>query len=303
MILVDFNQVVIAAIAGQVGYDGKRGTGEVNEDFIRHLVINMLRSYRKQYHAEYGELVICCDDGNYWRKVFFPQYKANRKKERGESALDWQVIFDSIKLLRDEINDNFPYPVIRVSRCEADDVIATICKWSQSNELKQTGVIEEPQPILIISTDGDLIQLQKYSNVQQFTPRDKKMVTFPTGMNADKFILEHIIEGDTSDGVPNALSADNCLVDKIRQKPLTQARRAGFMENGIDGCLTDDERTYFQRNTKLVDLSQIPAYIEDLILDMWQQKLSYARALGRRKVFNYLIKHRMAELQKVLNDF
>ena len=38
-------------------------------------------------------MVICADGMNTWRKEFYPQYKASRKKGRDSSGLDWQEIF------------------------------------------------------------------------------------------------------------------------------------------------------------------------------------------------------------------
>ena len=64
--------------------------------------------------------------------------------------------------------------------------------------------------IMIVSGDKDFIQLQNIDNVNQYSPILKKHVN---GHNPDTYIKEHILKGDTSDGVPNVLSADNTFVE------------------------------------------------------------------------------------------
>ena len=75
MILVDFNQIAI----GSVMVSLHRGE-ELSEQLVHHIILNQLRYYRQKFHDEYGELVICCDSKHYWRRDYFPHYKAARKK-------------------------------------------------------------------------------------------------------------------------------------------------------------------------------------------------------------------------------
>ena len=107
MILVDLNQVMISNLMMQIG--GKNIP--IEEDLVRHMVLNSLRLYRRKFGEKYGELVICCDDKNYWRRDIFPYYKAHRKKDREESGLDWHTIFEVLNGIRDDIKEHFPYKV------------------------------------------------------------------------------------------------------------------------------------------------------------------------------------------------
>ena len=212
MILVDLNQVMISNLMGQLH---SSRTNEVDEDLLRHMVRNGIRSYRNKFSEEYGELVICCDDTNNWRKDSFPYYKAHRKTNRDESDLDWPNIFNCLNAIRDELKEFFPYKHIRVNRCEADDIIGTICH--------QEGVAmgDGKEKILILSGDKDFIQLQVYSNVSQYDPVRKKMVKHN---DPAQYLLEHIAKGDRGDGIPNALSADDTFVSGGRQKPMRANR-------------------------------------------------------------------------------
>ena len=65
----------------------------VEEGLVRHMVLTSLRMHKNKFSDKYGTLVICCDDKKNWRKELFPYYKANRKKDRAASDLDWQFMF------------------------------------------------------------------------------------------------------------------------------------------------------------------------------------------------------------------
>ena len=72
MILLDLNQVMISNLMMQL----QRNNDEIEESMIRHMILNSIRLYNVKFGEEYGEMVITCDDKNYWRKDIFPYYKA-----------------------------------------------------------------------------------------------------------------------------------------------------------------------------------------------------------------------------------
>ena len=80
-----------------------RGGEDVDDGLIRTLVLNNLKYYRGRFNEKYGELIICCDSKHYWRRDYFPNYKANRKKDRANSGHDWEFIFTSLNSIRDEL--------------------------------------------------------------------------------------------------------------------------------------------------------------------------------------------------------
>ena len=118
MILVDLNQVLLSGLMAQIA--SQKGT-KLDEDLVRHLILNILRMHIKNFRKEYGEVVLCCDNRKYWRKEFFPFYKAGRKKAREKSDLDWHIIFDMLAKFKIELKENFPYKVIDVEGAEADE--------------------------------------------------------------------------------------------------------------------------------------------------------------------------------------
>ena len=161
MILVDLNQVMISNLMVQIG--GKKDI-DLDENLFRHMILNSLRAARKKFNGTYGELVICCDDKNFWRRQRFHPYKANRKKYRQQSGIDWSAIFNVLNKVREEIDTHFPYKVVRIETAEADDVIGTICQATVNpRHFKQRyninlGYIEN-DPILILSAplEGNLL--------------------------------------------------------------------------------------------------------------------------------------------------
>ena len=124
MILIDFTQTIIAGLMVQL----KLNNNEISEDMLRHMILNSIRNYQSKYARDYGEIVLCTDAGNPWRRDFFPPYKANRRKSRDEDDKDWGLIFDTLQIVKDEIRDNFPYHYMYVEKCEADDIIAVLTK-------------------------------------------------------------------------------------------------------------------------------------------------------------------------------
>ena len=118
MIVIDYNQVAIGAFMAEIR---NRSDVDVNLPLLRHMILNTIRSYNKKHREEFGGVVIACDNRHYWRRQVFPQYKAGRKSTREASNLDWNVIFDSLNIIRDELSEVFPYPLIDVDAAEADD--------------------------------------------------------------------------------------------------------------------------------------------------------------------------------------
>lgn len=294
MIIVDYSQVVISTIMADIG--ARKGV-HLDKDLLRHMIINTLRSYKKKYGPEFGDLVIACDGRTYWRKKYFPYYKAHRKQDRKDSGIDWQVIFDTMHEVREDLFEIFPYRVVRVDGAEADDVIATLCEWAQKNYIETSLFDETPKPILILSGDKDFVQLQKYKNVKQFSPILKKFIK--AEQDPEKIVFEHIIRGDKGDGVPNVLSADDCIVQGERQKPVSTK----LLEKWINSpsMMPDDDafKARFSRNKHLVDLSMIPAEVRDSIVENFESQ----QTKDRSKLINYFIKHRMANMLEVVGDF
>lgn len=281
MILLDYSQIALSNIIVQKLND---------ESMIRHMILNSIRMYNKRYRDEYGQMVICADGMNTWRKDYYPYYKAKRKKSRDESSQDWNEIFRILHLVRDEIKENLPYKVIHMEGVEADDIIASLVLQSQEFGMNE--------PMMIVSSDKDFIQLQKFNNVKQFSPIQKKMVKDD---NPRSYLFNHIMKGDTGDGIPNVLSDDDTFVSDKKQTPLRKTRIAEWLENSDNLRAVMDDEIYrnYQRNKKLIDLTEVPEPIQQNIINNYNEQ----KVAMKMRVLNYLIKKRCNQLIEVVEEF
>ena len=286
------NQIALANVMMHLNMTKKN---KPEGSMVRHMILNSLRMYRTKFKEQYGELILCYDSKHYWRREIFPQYKASRKKIRTESDKDWEAIFEVLNQVRDELKEVFPYKFLEVYGAEADDIIGVLCGELEFDNGKT----------LILSGDKDFIQLQKYKNVSQFSPITKKFVN---GEDPQRYLAEHILKGDASDGIPNVLSPDNTFVDGLRQRPLGKKKISSWIDNEhpelgnmpIEDVLPNDEtiRNY-QRNQTLIDLDKSPKELFLLILKEFQN----APEGDRSKLLNYFIQKRLNNLTESIGDF
>ncbi len=284
-ILVDYNQVILASLFASIG---NHTDVAADESIIRHMFLNSLRANRKKFTEEYGEIVICADGKNTWRREAYPYYKANRKKSRDESGMDWGALFEIMNNIRSEIKEFFPYKVIHIDHCEADDIIGTVCH-EYGSELNIGS-----EKFLVLSGDKDYIQLQNYANVDQYDPIRKRWIRNDNPVN---YLKEHILKGDSGDGVPNILSPDNCLAVGERQKAMTKKRLALYSE----GPINMDEETLrrFHRNKMMIDLREIPKSYQDQIMGEYNTE----KEVGREQLFNFFVKKKLKHLITDIQDF
>jgi 5'-3' exonuclease len=282
-ILIDLNQVLISNLMQQINSSPKM---QLEENLIRHMVLNSLRSYIKQFKSKYGEIIIACDSKKYWRRDYFPFYKSNRKKDREKSDLDWTLIFETLNKIRDELKEYFPYKVIDVEGAEADDIIGVLTPRLASNG-----------EVLILSSDKDFVQLQKYKNVTQYSPILKKFIQVD---NPSQYVKEHIIKGDRGDGIPNFLSPDNVFALGGRQKSINTKKLSEWLnQTPEDFCTNDSLMRGYKRNQMLVDLDYIPETIKAAIVETYDN----AKSGNKQKLMNYFIENRMRNLIEVLDEF
>ena len=274
---------------------GGRKDVDINLPLIRHMILNSIRGYKQKFGSKYGDLVIACDNRTYWRRGVFPHYKANRKKDREDSGYDWKAIFEALATVRDELDKFFPYPVVNVEGAEADDVIATLAEWTQTNDL--SGMLDEPNPLLIVSGDHDFGQLQKYSNVAQYSPIQKKFVK--PDRSPEEYVIEHIIRGDTGDGVPNVLSDNTCLVEGRRQKPIMTKKLDEWIKNPSTMPSDPEFVANYDRNKVMVDFAMIPMSVKYAIINNFVNQPKKDRS----QLMNFFMQHRMKMMLEVISEF
>ena len=293
MIIIDLNQVMVSNLMMQLG---NHTDAKIEEGLVRHMVLNAIRSYKQKFGEEYGEIIIACDDKNYWRRKIYPYYKANRKKSREESDIDWTTIFECFNKIRDELKEYFPYRVLKVDTAEADDIIGTLAQQYGSYLVGHDTI-----KILIMSGDKDFIQLQKFANVKQYDPVRKKFISHK---NPELYLKEHIMRGDTGDGVPNFLSPDDVFVTKGRQKPIRQTNLDKWVNQspetfGDIELIGETMVRGYKRNESLIDLSKIPSDIYNMVVAQYEEQKDKKRG----DLLNYFIKFKLKNLMPLIGEF
>ena len=291
MILLDMNQLTIAAIMAE-----SKGKPVYDENLIRHMILNTIRTLRTRFHNTYGEIVLCYDnkDAASWRKTLFPHYKACRKEK--QSDFDWKQLYAFLEIVKNELKQNFPYAVHSISETEADDIIAVLAKSTPLNE-----------KTLIVSNDGDFNQLIS-DNIHQYCPRSKLLKYDPD----ENGLFFHVISGDPGDGIPNILSPDDCFVSKTRQTPMTKKKIAEFLELYFKSSNKESTRSIHaiarkdfdllqrvERNNRLINFKCIPERYCKAILE---QHKAY-QTKSRSSILPYLTSHKMSLLIDHATEF
>ena len=282
MILLDYSQTVIGSFMAM----GK-GKPAVEEDLLRHTILNSIRMFRNQFFKDFGEMVICCDGKDNWRKKVFPEYKANRRKNREDDPTDWKTLFELLHEMREDLTKYFPYKVMHVDSAEADDIVGVIISERQT---------KFHTPTLIVSSDKDFIQLQKYPEVKQWSPLQKKFIV------GDPFesLYDKLIRGDTGDGVPNILSSDDTFITEgKRQTPVTKKKMELWRGKNPEEFCNEDMLRNYHRNETMVDLRQTPNSIRINILNQYDSQ----EVGDRNQLFNYFTDKRLKNLMDVIDEF
>ena len=287
MIIVDFQQVMISNL--MVHLTSKSiNKGDIDEDLVRHMILNNLRWINNKFKNDYGNLIVAYDSKS-WRKEVFPYYKANRKKAQDKSPVDWIKLFEYFGRIKPELKEALPYKVIEVDGCEADDIIGVLARYAR-----------ETEKVMIVSGDKDFIQLHN-KNVQQYDPVQKKAVK---NGDPDKFLFEHIVRGDTGDGIPNALSDDDTFVTAgKRQTPITKKKMLQIALEASCGHTWSkggmQVHRNLARNEQLIDLTNTPENLTIKVMD------EYANFPDRDKhnLYQYLIQNNCKQLLESINDF
>ena len=277
MILLDFSQTMIGSFMAM----GK-GSIVVEEDLLRHTVLNTIRQYKQMHrHVDHGGFVICCDSPKNWRKESFPEYKANRKKKRETDTTDWTSLFEFLHQMIDDLREYFPYKVVKVESAEADDIIAVLTQEEMKN------------PTTIISSDKAFIQLQKYEGVQQWSPLTKDWVKG----DPEASLWEKLVKGDAGDGVPNILSSDDTfIVEGKRQRPISKKKMEMWKEDR--SSWTDEMHRNFNRNEMMVDLEKTPESIRINIINQFREQVP-----PHGRLMEYFTEKRLKNLMEHIEEF
>jgi hypothetical protein len=222
MIMIDFSSIIHRMIFSSVKQinpqkiDGLYVTKEY-VNLTKYLILDELFNIHRTHSSVFGEMCICLDrsENGYWRRDFYPGYKARRKVGRDKSEINYGEVFAEIEGLIDQLRKNVPWKVLEVDKAEADDILLVLAKELNHNE-----------KILIHSPDKDMIQAQREtSNVFQYSALTNKWLTPESKYeNMEQWIQEHVVLGDTSDDVPKVVDStvfSPIFLDYLKEHDLT----------------------------------------------------------------------------------
>lgn len=306
MVQIDWSQLMITTLMGELS--GQKDI-EIDIDVCRNLFLRKLLEVKQKYGERFGDIVIARDGKDYWRRKEFQYYKFTRKQAKEDSGYDWKQITLCLNTILDEVEQCFPYPVVHTPIAEADDIIAILAEWSQTNDLDDESMFGgEPKDMLIVSSDEDFAQLQEYKNVKQISPITKKQVK--PEIPLPHFCIEHVLVGDSIDSIPNILSPIDFFKiksespDKMRQKPVTASLKKFYYEQydkfgDIIEFKTPEQEARYRENEKLVLFKHIPQHVKDAVLDSFKSQQGKDRSM----IFEYLVKFKLKNLMDDYHDF
>lgn len=286
MILVDFSQVVLS----EAYVEFLKNPERYSMESLRQIVLMKITNIQSKHKNKYGSVVLCVDyPFHSWRKNVFPQYKANRKRNREESdGFDWKRYFDYYHTILENCLDCLPCRIVVSEDAEGDDVIAVL-----------TREFHERENILIWSSDRDFVQLQKYPNVSQYSYLKRKMITIDDPV---RYLDEKILTGDRGDGIPNCLSEADCFVEGKRQKKLTEVMKERLLANNTRpeyNAESKDVLAGIERNRVLIDFDKIPEIVSKRILATYSEY----EVPSKGKFHKFLVHNGMMNMIDIVQRF
>ncbi len=266
---------------------------DVRNGFLGNLLYHANNRVNKERYMD--NVVVALDKPPYWRKSIFPGYKCTRAMSREKDEYDWKDLHSKYDQALKELEQYVPWKFIYVDGLEADDVIGILTPRLAGNNGK----------VHIISSDKDLVQLQRYNGVTQYSPIVKKLVKPEVSAFYD--LMVKILKGDTGDAIPNIFTEDDFFLRKVageevgRQKAVSTKLITEIKDSGYDVRKHLDEESIerFKRNLTLVDLTRIPNEFVDTCI----MKYNNYCVPSLSEFQNYLVMNKVGYLAERIKEF
>lgn len=224
--------------------------------------ISTVESLANSYNA--SKIIIFGDWGSYWRKSYYPEYKANRLEKRKNQTEEEEKKFSEFL---DEFNNTCillqakGYPFIRQEGNEADDLICAVINSKHAQKYDK---------IWIISSDRDL-NLLLSDRVSQFSTVTRKEYRIDNWSDYypfkhEQFIDYKILSGDAGDNVGKPAG----LGEKRAMALLEKYESVWDMDFPLDGPKYIQNLNDFQREGGLERNFKLMS-----ILDFYEEAINY----------------------------
>ena len=177
----------------------KSGNDLVSRDGIPtgtlHRFFNMINKIMLQ--LEPTHIIVCWDtDSNTFRKEIYPEYKANRYKDK-ESPIDIHIMHKQFGMIR-KMLDMLGIKSANVQGYEGDDVVGSFAKMSRADyNYICSGDRDSWQ--LVNKITSVVFPKSGFTDVDIVTP---EYVEEKFGISLDNYIGLKTLQGDTSDNIP-----------------------------------------------------------------------------------------------------
>jgi 5'-3' exonuclease len=288
VLLLDSHNAIFRTLYTASTQNYKHGLEDNTFSFFKYLYIqNILKLIE---HFNPTKVIIAMDSKMNWRKDVYKEYKAQRKAARDSSKIDFEKFFpildDFLKDLKETFSNMY---FMNLDKCEGDDIIAVTSKHFS----------EQSIPSVIVSTDRDMYQLQRYKNIKQFDPMKRK---FAISINPITELECKIITGDKGDNIPAikpkcgpVTAAALMKKDYILEiSELEHKINEGIiLESNLSKEELESREHYknYLRNRELIDFEYIPNHIKTLILN--ELNTYTLKRYNSRKMLNLIVKHRL----------
>jgi len=304
-LIFDISNILFASYL--MNYEDNFNDGfDVNdlENLVRSITIRHMCYLLETFGTKWKDLIIATDSGS-WRKDYYKFYKQNRRKSKKDSKIDFDIVYKFFDCFIKELKEILPSPVMKVYNCEADDIIGTLAL-----------VLSKKEKVIIVSKDKDFIQLNS-ENIMLYDPFKKefknevKIGSIKMEVNnekdAKKYLLYHILMGDSIDGIPNLKSDDDVFVDPLkRQKPFGIKTIQKKLKTKDDlKQLVDEYYDNWKRNSLLIDLKKIPKEYKEKIIDEYNNclKNNLTKKLTNDIISKYCEEHNLYETEEIFKRF
>ena len=251
---------------------------------------------------EPDHIAVCFDtEQPTFRHKEFPPYKAQRQEI--PTDMPWQI--DKVK----EVIKAFNIPLIEVEGYEADDIIGTLVKQAEKENVKSYMVTSDKDFMQLVSNNVFLYKPIRnlYGNkVTEIEIIDKKGVEKKFGVTPDKVIEVLGLMGDTSDNIPGIKgvgektaklliqefgSIDNLYknIDKISKPKLKENllkyKKDALLSRKLVTIITDVplKKNFHQLNMKDYDKDTLIKIFEDLEFKSLVKKLKDPSKAPKKK--------------------
>jgi 5'-3' exonuclease len=184
----------------------------------------------------------------------------------------------------------FPFYVLQVKYMEADDIAGVLTKELQHKEK------------IIVTSDGDYVQLLKYKNVKIFDPIKAAFVKHD---NPEKYLQIKCLMGDRGDNIPaikarvGEKTAEALVEDQQKLQELFEDATVSYTkQDGTTVTLGQEAKEKHKLNIALIDLTKTP----DVLVRALRKAIDEYELPHGKEVFQFLTSNKYRGLLQKMED-